>query len=161
MCAERCRKIAVIYHSLSGNTAAAADCIIEGVEQEGDFEIARVNTDEERLDPAVLAECAGAAFGTPDYFSYPAGTMKTFMDDWLIAKRKGNEEIEGIPIAMFLTHGGGGAAKKPFGELFRRIGPPIDEVLAIKGKPQGGDVQKCREMGRKLAQHAASFLAEQ
>jgi len=119
------KKIAVIYHSHSGNTAEAARHVMEGINRVGEFEVLMLNTNEERVSPAVLADCAAAAFGTPDYFSYPAGTMKTFIDDWLIAKRKGGKHPGEIPIALFVTHGGGGAARQPFETLFRRIqGPP-------------------------------------
>ncbi|MFW6189946.1 MAG: hypothetical protein ACOC7T_05885 [Planctomycetota bacterium] len=153
-------KVAVIYHSHGGNTAVAAELIAEGIRQESDLDVEIHNTDEGRANPALLAECAGAAFGSPDYFSYPAGTMKTFIDDWLIMKRGGNEQIAGMPVALFLTHGGGGAGKEPFGELFRRIGEPVDEVLAVKGRAEGDDADACRALGRKLALESKAWLAE-
>jgi flavorubredoxin len=156
----RTKKIAVVYHSHSGNTAAAARHLAEGIEGEGGFEVVLANTNEERVDPAILADCSAAAFGTPDYFSYPAGCIKTFIDDWLIAKRKGVEQGE-IPIALFVTHGGGGKAREPFETLFRRIGPQSAETAMVKGKPEGEQVEALRKLGAALVREAKELLARQ
>lgn len=156
----RQKKIAVIYHSQSlGNTKAAAEFVIEGIRSACDFEIVAFNTNDGRVDPALLAECAGVAFGAPDYFSYPPGLLKQFMDDWLIAKRKGNDEMEGIPVALFATHGGGGRIKEPFQELFKRIGPLVGETLMIKGAPGDAEAEACRRLGAELAAKAQELLA--
>ena len=155
----RAKKIAVIYHSHSGNTAAAARHIADAIEEAG-FEVVLANVNEGRVDPAILADCAAAAFGTPDYFSYPTGCMKTFIDDWLIAKRAGAEQEE-IPIALFLTHGGGGKAQQPFESLFRRIGPQSAETAMVKGKPEGDQVEALRKLGRELVQEAQELLARE
>lgn len=155
-------KIAVIYHSqTAGNTKAAAELVAEGIRDEGRFDVELHNTNEERVEPTLLAECAGVAVGTPDYFSYPAGGLKVFIDDWLIAKRADNEGIEGLPVALFMTHGGGGAARGPFEDLFQRIGPRVGETLSMKGHPQGDQVEACRELGRRLAAEAAQFVGGQ
>ncbi len=157
----RKKKIAVIYHSQSaGNTKAAAQHVADGIRTAGQFEVVSLNTNDGRVDPAVIADCAGVAFGAPDYFSYPAGGMKAFMDDWLIAQRGGNEDIKGMPIALFMTHGGGGAARGPFEELFRRVGSQVGETVAIKGAPGEPEAARCRELGAALAREAKKFLGK-
>lgn len=154
------RKIAVIYHSQTmGNTKAAAEHVVQGINSVGQFELFVANTNDGRVEPGVLSDCAAAAFGTPDYFSYPAGGMKQFIDDWLIATRAGNEAIKGLPISLFVTHGGGGRAGKPFEELMRRIGPQVGETLMIKGKPGEPEADACRQLGAALAAEAGKFLA--
>jgi len=151
-------KVAVIYHSQTqGNTAAAAEAVAEGLRSAGQFEVALINTNEERVDPALLNECAGVAFGTPDYFSYPAGGMKVFMDDWHIATGGGSEAVKGMPIALFMTHGGGGAAQEPFEKLFRLVGSQVGETLVIKGRPDADAELACRQLGTLLAVEAAKF----
>ena len=156
----RKRKIAVIYHSQTlGNTRAAAECVAEGIKKAGKFQVLMANTNETRVEPAVLAECAAAAFGTPDYFSYPAGGLKVFIDDWLIAKRAGAEGIEGLPVALFVTHGGGGAAKGPFEKLFERIGPRVGQTVMVKGSPGTPEAEACRALGAELVAKAEEFLA--
>lgn len=155
------KKISVIYHTHSGNTAEAARHIVEGINRAGEFEVLMVNTNEERVEPAVLADCAAAAFGTPDYFSYPAGGMKMFIDDWLIAKRKGAEQPGEIPIALFVTHGGGGGARQPFETLFRRIGPQVGETVVVKGRPEDEQAEALRKLGEQLAREAQELLARE
>ncbi len=158
----RSKKIVVIYHSQSlGNTKAAAEQVAAGIRGAGEFEAVCLNTNDERVAPAVLADCAGAAFGTPDYFSYPAGGLKVFMDDWLIAQRGGNEDITGMPIALFLTHGGGGRAKEPFEGLLQRVGPQVGETVDIKGAPGEAEAEACRQLGAALVREAEKFLAGQ
>ncbi len=152
-------KVAIIYHSQqSGNTRAAAEAVAEGVRADGRFDVILRNTQEKEVPPELLAECAGVAFGTPDYFSYPAGRMKVFIDEWLIAKRKGNEDIEGMPVALFMTHGGGGAARKPFEGLFHHVGPQVGETLAMKGAPDQQAAEECRELGALLVREAAAYV---
>jgi flavorubredoxin len=156
----RKKKIAVIYHSQSaGNTKAAAEYVIKGIADADGFEVFAANTNDGRVCPSVLEDCAGAAFGTPDYFSYPAGGLKMFVDDWLIAQRAGNDRIKGMPIALFMTHGGGGVARGPFEELLRHVGPQVGQTLAIKGKPGRIEAAACRKLGAELAGKAEEFLA--
>ena len=158
----RQKKIAIIYHSQSrGNTAAAADKVADGVREHGEFEPELHNTNDGRVAPAVLSECAAAAFGTPDYFSYPAGGMKMFIDDWLIAKRGGQEGLEGLPVALFVTHGGGMKAVEPFEYLFTKVGPQVGETVSVAGAPADEDADRCRELGRRLAEQAETFLREE
>ena len=107
------KTIAIIYHSQGlGMTRASADLLAQGVREAGGFEVVLKNTNERRLDPTVLEQYAGVAVGTPDYFGYPAGGLKMFMDDWLVARRAGNRSMEGIPVALFMTHAGTGRARK-------------------------------------------------
>ena len=154
-------RIAVIFHSQSvGNTKAAAELVAEGIREAGDFEVVLENTNDGRLDPAILEGCAGVAVGTPDYFSYPAGGLKMFIDDWLIAKRGGETKIEGMPVALFVTHGGGGSAKEPHETLFRRIGPQVGETLLVEGKPRGEAVKACVALGKALAAAAEEYLSK-
>ena len=154
------RKIAVIYHSQTmGNTKAAAEHVVQGINSVGQFELFVANTNDGRVEPGVLSDCAAAAFGTPDYFSYPAGGLKMSMDDWLIAQRAGNEDIKGMPIALFLTHGGGGVAKGPFEELFRHVGPQVGQTVTAKGKPGSAEADALRKLGADLAREAEKLLS--
>lgn len=107
------KKVLVIYHSFSGNTQACAELVAQGVREAGDIEVTLVNTNEaQRVDMQELAACDGVAVGSPDYASYPAGTIKQLFDDMYIAKREGIQ-IAGKPCVLFVTHGGGGKAAEP------------------------------------------------
>lgn len=145
-------KIVVVYHSQEeGNTEEAARLVARGIRESSDCIVELHNTNEKRVDPRVLEGCAGAAIGTPDYFGYPAGGVKMFVDDWLIAKRQGAEKIGGMPLALFMTHGGGGDAQEPFQDLCHHIGSQVGETLSIKGRPEGIEAEECEGLGEELA----------
>ena len=72
------RKIIVIYHSQQfGDTKALAEALAEGVREAG-AAVEIISTNERRITLEEFLTADGAALGTPDYFSYIAGTIKTF-----------------------------------------------------------------------------------
>ena len=74
-------KIGVIYHSQQyGNTKILADALAEGAREAG-AEVNLINTNERRVTEEEFLATDAVAIGTPDYFSYVAGTIKTFFDD--------------------------------------------------------------------------------
>ena len=74
-------KALVLYHSQEfGNTGAMAEAVAEGLRTAG-YETTLFNTDEGRYDVTQFPQYDCVAFGSPDYFSYIAGGLKTFMDD--------------------------------------------------------------------------------
>ena len=70
-------KVLIVYHSLSGNTKAAAEAVAAGVKDGGADPVLK---DGLQTDPADLLACDAIAVGTPDYFSYMAGGLKDFFD---------------------------------------------------------------------------------
>ncbi|MFO7898930.1 MAG: flavodoxin domain-containing protein [Planctomycetota bacterium] len=144
--------ILVLYHSQEhGNTAAMAEAVAEGARAAG-AEVTVTNTNEARM--AVDEYCGydGVAFGTPDYFSYVAGGLKVFIDDWLIAKRGAAPDgLEDKPYALFYSHGGGGKVREPFETLFERVGAKVGETVESKGAPDEPTLARCRALGAELA----------
>ncbi len=145
-------KALVLYHSQQyGNTARMAEAVAEGLMEAG-LQVVTFNTNEDRLDITTFPHYSVAAVGTPDYFSYVAGGIKTFMDDWYIHRHE--EGMTGKPLALFYSHGGGGRVREPFVKLLKRIGPVVDEPVASSGAPSEAVLERCRELGRKLAEAA-------
>ena len=103
----------VIYHSQEfGNTAAMAEAVAEGLRAAG-VEVDLFNTNEGRFDITQFPQYDCVAFGSPDYYSYIAGGLKTFMDDhYIYDVRKGLGGLKGKPYAFFYSHGGGGRVRK-------------------------------------------------
>jgi NAD(P)H dehydrogenase (quinone) len=143
--------ILVLYHSQEyGNTGKMARAVAEGAEAAG----ARVtlhNTNEERYDVEQYRAFDAVAFGTPDYYSYIAGTLKVFLDDWYIAKEKNPAGLLNKPLALFYSHGGGGAAVRPLEQLFRRLGTQVGETVESRGAPSEQVLAACRALGERLA----------
>jgi NAD(P)H dehydrogenase (quinone) len=144
--------VLVLYHSQEfGNTRAMAEAVAEGAADAG-ADVSQVNTNEERLDIASYRDFDAVAVGSPDYYSYIAGGLKVFLDDWHIAKQKDPKGLENKPCALFYSHGGGGHVKEPLEKLFGRMGEQVGETVESKGRPGDEELEKCRELGRLLAE---------
>lgn len=146
----------VLYHSQEyGNTAAMAEAVAEGLRTAG-CEAVLFNTNDGRYDVTEFPEYDRAAFGSPDYYSYIAGGLKTFMDDHYVADvRNGLGGLRGKPYALFYSHGGGGRAREPLLRIFRRVGTQIGEPVESHGKPDAAVLEKCRTLGGELARATA------
>ncbi len=149
-------KALVLYHSQEfGNTAAMAEAVAEGLRDTG-CEVDLFNTNDGRYDVTQFPQYDRVAFGSPDYYSYIAGGLKTFMDDHYVADvRNGLGGLRGKPYALFYSHGGGGRARDPLVRIFRRVGTQIGEPVESRGSPDAGVLEKCRALGRELAQAVA------
>jgi len=141
-------KILVLYHSQQhGNTEKMARAVAEGVGAEG-CETVLHNANTGRYPIEEYPGYDGVAFGTPDYFSYIAGTLKTFMDDWYINRNKPG--YTGKPYAVFYSHGGGGRVKDSL-SLFSRVGSQIGKPVESSGAPSKTVLDQCRSLGSELA----------
>jgi multimeric flavodoxin WrbA len=143
-------KILVVYHTQQfGDTGALAEALAEGA-REGGAEPEMINTNERRVTLEEFLAADGVALGTPDYYSYVAGTIKTFFDDLWLWDRSG-EPVKGKPAALFFSHGTGGKGRAPFeafaGRFFDQVGETVDSP-----RPTGEEARKaCRVLGRELA----------
>ncbi|MCX7013482.1 MAG: NAD(P)H-dependent oxidoreductase [Candidatus Sumerlaeota bacterium] len=143
--------VLVLYHSQEfGNTHAMAEAIGEGAREAG-AEVRLVNTNERRLGIDEYRAAQAAAFGSPDYYSYIAGGLKVFLDDWFIAKKTNAEGLRDKPYGLFYSHGGGGAVRGPLEELFKRMGVKIGDTVESEGRPNETALAACRALGRALA----------
>jgi len=150
------KTILVLYHSQEyGNTAAMARAISEGARAAG-VEVTLVNTNEERLDIEKYRQFDAVAFGSPDYYSYIAGGLKMFVDDWYIARKSNRRGLENKPYGLFYSHGGGGSVRGPLEELFSQMGSKVGKTIESYGRPNDGVLKACRELGLQLARTVLS-----
>jgi NAD(P)H dehydrogenase (quinone) len=141
-------KVLVLYHSQQhGNTSKMAEAVAEGIRSE-DCEVTLHNANDERYPIEEYPLYDSVALGTPDYFSYIAGTLKTFMDDWYIHRNEPGYQSR--PYALFYSHGGGGRVKESL-SLFRRLGTPVGESVGSRGAPDLTVLEECISLGIKLA----------
>ena len=142
-------EIIVIYHSQQfGNTKVLAEALAEGVREAG-AEVNLINTNERRVTLEEFLAADAVAIGTPDYFSYVAGTIKTFFDDIYLWDQSG-ESVKGKAAVLFCSHGGGGGkvrihapprARDPGTRSTSRddVPPQRDNVSGrIPGRPAAG-----------------------
>jgi len=145
-------KALVLYHSQEfGNTAAMAEAVADGLRDAG-CDVDMFNTNDGRYDVTRFPQYDCVAFGSPDYYSYIAGGLKTFMDDHYIHDvRKGLRGLKEKPYVLFYSHGGGGRVKDVMPQVFRRVGTLIGEPVGSTGGPDQQVLEKCRALGKELA----------
>lgn len=150
-------KALVLYHSQEfGNTGRMAEAISEGLRESG-CEVVKFNTNDGRFDITTFPGFGCVAFGSPDYFSYIAGGLKTFMDDHYIQSTvKKLDGYTGKPYALFSSHGGGGRVKSVMVELFRRVGKQVGEPVSSHGEPSQQVLEACRMLGKQLGRTIAT-----
>jgi len=141
-------KALVLYHSQQyGNTEKMAEAVAEGLTSEG-CSVTLHNTNTTRFPIEEYTTYDLIAIGTPDYFSYMAGTIKTFLDDWYL--HRNDPGYTGKPFALFMSHGGGGRAKDSL-TVFSRIGTQKGKIVSSSGSPSTPILEQCRELGKSLA----------
>jgi len=141
-------KALVLFHSQQyGNTAKMAEAIAEGLRNEG-CEVTLHNANQIRFPIETYTQYGCIALGSPDYYSYMAGTIKTFLDDHYINRNKPG--YQGRPYVAFLTHGGGGRARESF-SLFSRIGTQVGKIVESYGSPSDEILKQCVKLGSDLA----------
>lgn len=146
-------KIIVIYHSQQyGNTKMLAEALGEGAREAG-AEVTLINTNERRVTLEEFLSADGVAIGTPDYFSYPAGTIKTFFDDIYLWDQSG-ESVKGKAAVLFCSHGGGGGkVRQPFESLAHRFFQQEGETVT-SGRPISDEAKKkCHTLGKELVKN--------
>ena len=146
-------KALVLYHSQEfGNTAAMAEAVAEGLRDAG-CQVDLFNTNEGRYDVTRFPRYDCVAFGSPDYYSYIAGGLKTFMDDHYIHDvRKGLKGLREKSYVLFYSHGGGGRVKDAMQHIFRRVGTLIGEPVGSRGRPDQQVLERCKALGKELAE---------
>jgi len=145
-------KALVLYHSQEfGNTGKMAEAVADGL-RSADCEVTLFNTNNGRFDASTFPQYRCVAFGSPDYYSYVAGGLKTFMDDhYILHTRKGLKGMKEKRYALFYSHGGGGRVREMMVDLFKYVGKQVGEPLGCPGAPAKDTLEKCRSLGKELA----------
>lgn len=71
-------KIAIVYHSVSGNTKKIAEFVASGVEKSGVDEVKLMSIDS--IDYDFIEKSQGVIFGTPTYYASMSWQMKKWFD---------------------------------------------------------------------------------
>jgi flavorubredoxin len=141
-------KALVLYHSQQyGNTEKMAESVAEGLRSEG-CDVTLHNANDARFFVTEYPAFDCVAFGTPDYFSYIAGTLKTFMDDWFMHRNEPG--YQGKPYVVFYSHGGGGRVKEAL-SLFSHVGTQVGGSVGSQREPNQKTLDACRKLGIELA----------
>ena len=142
--------VVILYDSRTGHTHAAATAIAEGAALVPNVTAWLMNAEE--LDLQVLADADALAIGSPNYYTYPSGRIKTFFD-----LAYGQPAFKAKPFAAFSTHGGGGSITPTIEKLATTLGMTrTTEGLDFLNAPAGDQLKSCRHLGTILARAAAN-----
>jgi len=142
-------KILVVYHSQQyGNTKMLAEALVDGVREAG-AEVNLINTNERRVTLEEFLATDAVAIGTPDYFSYVAGTIKTFFDDIYLWDQSG-KPVKGKPAVLFFSCGGGGKVKQRFESLAKLFFQQVGETVGSEHPISNEAKKRCLDLGKEL-----------
>ncbi|HEY3273076.1 MAG TPA: NAD(P)H-dependent oxidoreductase [Methanocella sp.] len=155
-------RILVIYTSMSGHTEALARAIADGARggQNIEVELKRARD----VTPDDIGGASAIAFGSPSYFSYMSGELKSLFDNALPFKGK----LEGKPAIAFGT-GEGGQIKAVesieniltyFGVQFVQKSDILSAGLATQGAPDDHALKMANQVGKKLSDAGIGYVCE-
>jgi multimeric flavodoxin WrbA len=143
-------RLLVVFHSRSGGTAAMADAVVAGANDDA-IEGVEVYV-RDAFDTTVddVRSCNGIVLGTPENFGYMAGAVKDFFERVYYPLL---EETPGLPYALFVkaSTDGEGAVRSVerivAGLRWKLVAPPV----VVAGDLGPGDLERCRELGAMIA----------
>lgn len=143
------KKVLIVFYSLGGNTEAAAKLVAEGVKEAGGIPVVKKGLEAVTDD---LLSADALAVGTPDYFSYMAGGVKDFFDRTFYPTQG---KVTDKPYGTFVTHGGGGAARKSLEDMGRTFKfRHIADTVMVKNKPDDKTALELKKLGKALVRSA-------
>ena len=141
------KKVLIVYHTQSGNTAHLARAVKKGVESLKGVVVVLKKAKDATLGDLLSSDAL--VFGTPDFFTYMAGMLKDFFDRTCYPS---DGKITGKPYVAFVSHGGGGGAIKSVEKLCKRfklkkVAPSLLAEAPLTEKTLKGAF----DLGKKLA----------
>jgi len=139
-------KMLILYYSRTGNTKKMADAVaegagmVQGVEVELNYHIA----------PEALDNYDAILIGIPTYHHDMTVDMKNLFEEAAVK----NVNLKGKIGAAFGSYGWSGEAPRMIIEIIRsKFGMDATEPsLLVKYAPDQTSLEKCRELGRKVAE---------
>ncbi len=148
-------KVIIVYETKFGNTKLAGEAIGEGLTEKGhDVIVKHVK----EIDVSEINNFDLVILGSPTYAGSPAGSIKKLI------KKMSEINLEGKSIAAFDTHiseGEGKFLRKAVFKMEKQVMKKISgikkpvEILqvgvhGIKGPLIDGELEKCKEFGKKI-----------
>jgi flavodoxin I len=139
-------KISVIYWSGTGNTKMMAEALTEELQKSGS-EVKLLSVDQASKEDVLWADAV--ALGCP---SMGCEVLEEDEMEPFVAEIE-KDSVKGKPMALFGSFDwGDGQWMREWYERMEQAGAKlVEEGLTIQNTPEDADLEKCRELGRKLA----------
>jgi multimeric flavodoxin WrbA len=143
-------QLLIVFHSRSGGTAAMADAVVEGANDDA------IDGVDVRVRPAFdttvddVRRCSAIVLGTPENFGYMAGAIKDFFERVYYPLL---DQTPGLPYGLFVkaSTDGEGAVRSVerivAGLRWKLVIPPV----VVAGDLEPADLGRCRELGATIA----------
>jgi flavodoxin I len=136
-------KVTIIYDTATSNTEIMAKAIAEGIKSE-DVEVKLSHVHEANIED--IRDADGVVLGSGTYHHEMMPTLEVFIE-----QAKG-ANLKGKIGAAFGSYGWSAEVVDLITNRLKGYGMEIVEGLLIKEKPDEAGLEKCRELGRKIAQ---------
>ena len=141
------KKVSIVYFSGTGNTEAMAEAIADGVKEAGG-EATLITSEEASVDN--IADADVVALGCPSMGAEELDdTMEMYVDSI-------EDAVSGKPVALFGSYDwGDGEWIRSWHERMEGYGAKMlqdEEELIVHLTPEDEDIEKCKELGKKLAE---------
>jgi len=137
-------KIAVVYWSQTGNTEAMAKAVVKGVKSVTD-EVELFQVDDFPVDK--MHKYAGFIFGCP-----AMGDEVLEEDSFEPFFTEAEENIDGVPVALFGSYGwGGGAWMEAWADRTKEAGAKLIGTVIAENAPDDEALANCEKLGKDLA----------
>lgn len=158
-------RILIVYSSYGGNTEKLAQAIADGARTAGngnvDVKVKRAR-DTTRDD---IKNANALAFGSPTYYSYMTGELKTLFDEALPHKGA----FDGKPVIAFSTGEGGQLeGVQSIENIVDYLGAQLVQRsdirsagLAFQKVPDESTLREAKAMGRKLGDAGVEYVCRQ
>jgi len=161
-------RVAVIYHSVTGNTRKMADLVVKGAESVDGVEAKAISIDDP--DDAFINSAESVLFGSPTYEGTCTWQMKKYLDTM-------SANVAGKLGGVFASQnwpGGGGADLAEIsmiagmmvrGMLIYAGGiaegmPPLHFGAVSTRAPSGLDAERCVKLGENMASKAVELFGD-
>jgi flavodoxin len=146
-------KVFVVYDTKYGNTKLVAEKIVEGMQEVEEIETAV--SDVEKVDIKRVADYDAILIGSPNHWGGPVRCVKKLID------KLGKLDLKTKGVAVFDTY-----IKEDFEKAVKKMEKRINEkvprlklivpglsikVEDMKGPIVDGELSKCKEFGKKIA----------
>lgn len=141
------KKVSIIYYSGTGNTEMMAQSIADGVKEAGG-EANLITSDNATVEDVVNADVV--ALGCPSMGAEELDdTMETYVESI-------SDSVSNKPVALFGSYDwGDGEWIREWHGRMKGYGANMiqdEEELIVHLTPEDDDIEKCKELGKKLAE---------
>ncbi|MCW7076336.1 MAG: flavodoxin domain-containing protein [Candidatus Syntrophoarchaeum sp.] len=140
-------KVLVVYYTRTGNTEKMARAIAEGIESAGAEAVLKSVYSVRNED---ILEADAIIAGSPTQNKRVPSKMMAFINDMK------DLELDGKTGAAFGSYGWSGEAVGILNDELEKIGIKLaDKGLRIKRTPKDKDLDRCRALGKRVAEAAS------